>query len=80
MMKNNRAMEWFYDIAINLRKLNNYHSVMGFVVGFNISGINRLKHTIDSVDRQLIKVLFFISLFPILKIEINQQVNSNLQQ
>src|SRR6185437_2266885 len=33
----------------HLRKMNNYHTLMGIVAGLNMSSINRLKHTLNDV-------------------------------
>jgi len=41
-------------LGLHLRKLNNYHTLMGVVVALNRSSISRLKHTFAACDSKLI--------------------------
>ena len=44
----------FIQLALHLRKLNNFHTLMGVVVALNRSSISRLRHTFAACDSKLI--------------------------
>jgi len=44
----------FVNISEHLRKMNNYNTLMGIVAGLNMSSINRLKHTFNDVNVNVI--------------------------
>ena len=48
-------VEWFYLLALELRSINNFQSLMAIVAGFNTSSLQRLKHTIEIIDKDLRK-------------------------
>ena len=49
MKERSKAYKKFVAIAEHLRRMNNYHTLMGIVAGLNMSSINRLKHTLNDV-------------------------------
>ncbi len=51
----------FVRIAEHLRRMNNYHTLMGIVAGLNMGAVNRLKHTLNAVGPELqnVRLRFF---------------------
>lgn len=50
-----KTMQFLVEVAVQLRNMNNYHSLMGIVAGTNVSAISRLKHTRDGLGKDLTK-------------------------
>ena len=58
MKERSKAYKKFVAIAEHLRRMNNYHTLMGIVAGLNMSSINRLKHTLNDVGLPVQNVSF----------------------
>ena len=43
-------MEKFIDVGVELRKLHNYHILMGFISAFAQAAVNRLRFTLDRIS------------------------------
>jgi hypothetical protein len=52
-----KLLEKFVRIAAELRKLNNFHLVMAFLVAFNNSAISRLKWTFTKLPKKVLAML-----------------------
>ncbi len=52
----------FVRIAEHLRRMNNYHTLMGIVAGLNMGAVNRLKHTLNAVGPELQNVCVLLLL------------------
>jgi hypothetical protein len=52
-----KLLEKFVRIAAELRKLNNFHLVMAFLVAFNNSAISRLKWTFAKLPKKVLAML-----------------------
>jgi len=50
-----KTMKRFIDLASNLLKLGNFHSMMAIISGLNLSFVNRLKKTWEELSRAYLK-------------------------
>ena len=45
-------VKYFLDVATELKKLNNFNSLMAIISGLNNSAVYRLKHTFNSLPKK----------------------------